>query len=136
MTKIDSSKKTEVWRSEMELQSKLYIWFYNEFPEFRILSKTVKTPRCLLMHNYLNPKNKIDGTKLVAAGLCKGFPDLTLNVSRGGHGALMIELKLPKQKPKKEQLEVHIALRLQGYHVVWCDSLEGAKNEILKYLKI
>lgn len=132
----NSSKKLEVWKSEQQLQSKLFIWFYNEFPQFRILSKSVKTPRSLLIHNYLNPKNKIDGAKLAASGLCKGFPDMTLHVSRRPYGALMIELKLPGEKPKSEQLEVHKALRAQGFHVVWCDSLAESKKEILKYLQL
>ncbi|MCP4502850.1 MAG: hypothetical protein GY822_23165 [Deltaproteobacteria bacterium] len=118
------------------MQSKLFIWFYNQYPEFRILSKNVKTPRCLLIHNYLNPKNKIDGAKLNAAGLCKGFPDLSLYVPRGDYFGLIIELKMPGEKPRPEQFDVINALRVQGYKVVWCDSLEQSKNEIINYLSI
>ena len=133
---MDKSKNTEVWRSELEMQSKLFIWFYNEFPQFRILSKNVKTPRCLLVHNYLNPKNKIDGAKLNAAGLCKGFPDLTLYVPRGQYFGLIIELKLPGEKPRAEQHDVMNVLIGQGYKVIWRDSLEESKKEIINYLNL
>lgn len=88
------------------------------------------------MHNLLNPKNAIDGAKLSAAGLCKGFPDLTLHVARGGFHSLHIELKQPGKKPKPEQLEVHEALRSQGSRVVWLDNLEEGKKEIQNYLEL
>ena len=132
----NSSKEKGIWKSELQLQSKLFQWFYNNYPEYRIKSKKIKTPRCLLIHNYLNPKNKIDGSKLIGAGLCKGFPDLTLYVSKGQYFGLIIELKLPREKPKPEQLETMDALRLQGYKVVWHDNLEDSKNEIINYLLI
>ena len=121
-------------KSELQLQALLFRWFYNSYPEFRILSKTVKNPRSLLIHNLLNPKNKIDGAKLVSAGLCKGFPDMTLHVPRGEYNALHIELKMPGNKPKPEQIEVHEALRKQGSKVVWLDDLEEGKKAIREYL--
>lgn len=128
------SKKSHGWKSELQFQSKLYQWFYNQHPHLRILQEDKKTMRCLLIHNYLNPKNKIDGAKLVGAGLCKGFPDMTLFVARGGYHAMMIELKLPGEKPKPEQREMFEALRAQGYHVIWTDDIDHAKLSITKYL--
>ena len=88
------------------------------------------------MHNYLNPKNAIDGAKLAAAGLCKGWPDLTLHVARGGFNALHIELKKPGNKPKAEQIEVHEVIRAHGGNVIWSDDLEGCKRNIIAYLTL
>ena len=127
---------TDEWKSELQFQSKLFIWFYNSFPEFRITSKKIRTPRSLLVHNYLNPKNAVDGAKLAAAGLCKGFPDLSLHVARGGYHGLMIELKLPSKKPRPEQFDVMNALENQGFKVVWSDDFEEVKKIIIDYLAL
>ena len=124
-----------VWKSELQFQAALYQWFYNKFPEFRIISKGVKTPRCLMIHNLMNPKNKVDGAKLAAAGLCKGFPDLSLYVPNTQYHGMVIELKLPGEKPRPEQIDVLNALSNQGFKTLWTDDIETAKKEILNYLE-
>ena len=90
------------YKSELQLQSKIYTWFYNKFPEFRIKStdKKTKQPRCLLVHNFLNPRSVQEGAKLGGCGLTKGLPDLTLLVPSGKYHALFIELKIGKNKPR------------------------------------
>lgn len=119
--------------SEIKIQAELYQWFYNKYPEFRILG--LKTPRCLLIHNFLNPRSSIEGVMLQGAGLTKGFPDLTLFVPSGGYAGLHIELKIKGEKARKEQIEVHEALIKQGYAVVTVDNLEDGQNAIIKYLE-
>lgn len=124
------------YKSELHLQSLIYRWFFSCYPEFRIKSKSIKTPRCLLIHNFLNPRSAVEGSKLNGCGLTKGFPDLTLFVKRGGYGALIMELKIEKEKPKPEQLEVFEALRAQGYFVTWSNNLEDAQKKINLYLNL
>ena len=126
------------YKSELKLQSNIYIWFYNNFPEYRIesKSKSVKQPRCLLVHNLLNAKSKIEAAKLAGCGLTKGLPDLFLAIpSKGFHG-LYIELKIGKEKPKDYQLEVMSKLESQGYCAQWTNNEEEAKKIITEYLNI
>lgn len=112
--------------TEAKLQSDLIIWFWNEFKEFR----------GLLYHNYNNPRNAINGAQLIALGLIKGNPDLTLAIPRGGYGALYIELKKPGEKPRKDQVKQMDRLTGAGNCVEWADNVEDAKAIILKYLTL
>lgn len=128
------------YKSELHLQQIIWLWFYNTYPEYRLPS-VGKIPRCLLIHNLLNPRSKVEGAKLVSCGLTKGFPDLTLFVAKKGYHALHIELKKPplhkglaSVKPRKEQLEVLGALEIQGYKCVVCDTHEDAQRVIIDYL--
>lgn len=121
------------YQSELQIQSLVWRWFYKTYPEYR-LPMVGRSPRCLLVHNLLNPKSRIEGAKLVGCGLTKGFPDLSLFVAKGGYHGLHIELKLPKQKARKEQIEVLEMLKIQGYQCVVCDSHDKAIAVIKKYL--
>jgi len=120
------------YKSELQIQQMVWTWFYNQYPQYR-LPAVGSNPRCLLVHNYNNPRSMVAGSKLVSCGLTKGFPDLTLNVPSNGYHALHIELKMPGEKPSKEQIEVHEGLRVQGYAVEVCDDHEKAIECILNY---
>lgn len=113
-------------KSEAKIQSELVVWFWNEFTEFR----------GLLYHNFSNPRNEINGAQLMALGLVKGNPDLTLAIPRGGFGALYIELKKAGEKPRPDQVKQMERLRSAGNCVEWADNVEDAKNIILKYLTL
>ena len=113
-------------KSEAKIQSEVIIWFWNEFKEFR----------GLLYHNFSNPRNAINGAQLVALGLIKGNPDLTLAIPRGGYGALYLELKVPGQKPREDQVKQINRLTAAGNLVEWADSSEEAKKIILNYIKL
>lgn len=125
----------EQYKSELQLQAICYQWFYNNYPQYRIKSQKVKVPRCLLVHNLLNAKSHVEAAKLNGAGLTKGLPDLVLYVPSQGYPALFIELKLPGEKPRPEQLEIFEALRAVGYKVAWVDTFEKFKNLIYEYLQ-
>ena len=113
-------------KSEAKIQSEVIIWFWNEFKEFR----------GLLYHNFSNPRNAINGSQLIALGLIKGNPDLTLAIPRGGYGALYLELKVPGQKPREDQVKQINRLKAAGNLVEWADSSEEAKKIILNYIKL
>lgn len=110
--------------TEAKIQSEVIIWFWNTFKEFR----------GLLYHNYSNPRNEINGAQLIALGLVKGNPDLTLALPRGGYGALYMELKKPGEQPRKDQVKQMDRLAAAGNLVEWADNVEDAKAIILKYL--
>jgi len=112
--------------TEAKIQSEVVIWFWNEFKDLR----------GLLYHNYSNPRNVVNGAQLLALGLIKGNPDLTLALPRGGFGALYLEMKKPGEKPRPDQVKQMERLRAAGNLVEWADNSEKAKEIILKYLTI
>ena len=125
-----------MYKSELDLQAKVWRWFYSEFPEYRVNSKDLKQPRCLLIHNLLNAKSVVEGAKLAGCGLTKGVPDLTLLVPKNGYGALFIELKIGNNKPEKHQKEYMERLETMGYKCCWVNNLDDAITHIKNYLGI
>ncbi|BAQ92532.1 Archaeal Holliday junction resolvase [uncultured Mediterranean phage uvMED] len=110
--------------SEAKIQAEIVKWFWNGYPEFR----------GLLYHNFNNPRNKVQGAHLVALGLMKGNPDLTLAIPRGKFGALYLELKKAGEKPRADQFKQMERLEKAGNCVAWVDSTDQAKELIEKYL--
>lgn len=137
---MPQNKEKIDYKSEMHLQSIIYKDFYSSYPELRIPQAKPKHPKCLLIHNFLNPRSVVEGAKLKACGLTEGFPDLTLFVARKGFHGLVIELKIPNkntgaiQKPRPEQKEVMKCLQNQSYLVTWCDNHHDAKEIFETYL--
>lgn len=125
----------EEYKSELEIQQKVYTWFYNTWKKYRLPAYKNK-PRSLLVHNLLNPKSVVEGAKLQGCGLTKGFPDLSLYIAKAGYHGLHIELKMPGKKARPEQWDVLHALEEQGYKVVVCDNHNDAIWEIDSYLKL
>lgn len=123
------------YKSELQLQSDIWKWFYNKYPEYRI-EKVGKQPRCLLVHNLLNAKSVVEASKLSSAGLTKGLPDLTLYVPRNGYNGLFMEIKLEDGgRPRKDQDTCMKSLSNQGYYCGCVNSLEDAKDMIKCYLE-
>lgn len=121
--------------SEAKMQSELWQWFYNSYPQYRFEpSEYTKKPRTLLVHNYNNPRNKIQGAMLAGIGLVAGFPDLTLYVPSNGFPGMMLELKKTGEVPRPEQMEVLDKLRAMGYYATWSNDLEECKKLIKNYL--
>ena len=113
-------------KTEAQHQAEVIIWFWNEYKEYR----------GLLYHNYNNPRNAINGAQLIALGLVKGNPDLTLALPRGDFGALYIEMKKPGEKPRESQVKQMDRLREAGNCVNWCDNSNEAIEIIKKYLAL
>lgn len=73
------------------------------------------------------------------AGVRPGYPDLLLDVARGGYHGLRIELKAPRAElgraPKlsPEQSAWIEWLRKQNYRAVVCEGWEAARDEIVAY---
>lgn len=114
------------YKSESQHQAAVVKWFWNTFTEFR----------GLLYHNFNNPRNQIQGAQLIALGLMKGNPDLTLALPRGEFGALYIELKKPGEKPRADQVKQMERLKNAGNKVTWADNAEEAAEIIVNYLNL
>lgn len=113
-------------KSEAKHQAEVILWFWNTYKEYR----------GLLYHNFNNPRNAIQGAQLIALGLIKGNPDLTLAIPRGDFGALYIEMKKPGEKPRESQVKQMDRLKAAGNAVEWADNSEEAIRLIKKYLSL
>jgi hypothetical protein len=72
--------------------------------------------------------------KLKAEGVKKGFPDLQLNLPRGGFAGLFIELKSLTGRTSPEQKEWLKRLNAGGNRAVVCKGWLAAQTEIINYL--
>ena len=77
-----------------------------------------------------------EGKRFKAEGVVAGVPDLCLPAASAGHlyCALMIEMKAPGSKPRKNQQEWARNALGKGPLVVWHDSWVAAAREICVYL--
>lgn len=123
---------------ESDEQAALFRWadeFKREYPELALLNGSLNGVHL----------SKAQAGKAKAAGMRKGFPDISLPVPRGGHHGLYIELKIkPYRNAKgkmvypqvsKEQQWWINALTGNGYRAVVCKGCDAARAEILTYLK-
>lgn len=77
--------------------------------------------------------------RLNAEGRRKGYPDLILDVKRGGYAGLRLETKRTDATPSDvsaEQRDWHRWLRSQGYHVVVCKGFPELQAAALAYLAL
>ena len=91
-----------------------------------------------MLHGSLNGVRLSIGqaVKAKAAGMKKGYPDITLDVSRCGYHGLRIELKKKKGgRVTPEQREWILNLQGQGYYACVCRGADHAKKIIIKYLR-
>jgi len=79
--------------------------------------------------------NKLRVIEAVRQGVRKGYPDIGLDVARGGYHGLRIEIKRERGgTTAPEQREWHEWLREQGLRVEVCKGFEEARDVLLEYL--
>lgn len=74
--------------------------------------------------------------KAKAAGMVRGFPDLSLLVQRRGYAGLFIELKVGDNRLTPEQRAWIKALNREGYYATTCWGAAQAWARVLWYLEI
>lgn len=84
-------------------------------------------------------RGKADAGRLKAEGVRPGILDLMLAVTRPNFDSkpfpgLFIEMKRKPNTPSKEQVEVMLYLRQQGYHCVVAWNFDEGKRAIEAYL--
>lgn len=86
-------------------------------------------------------RNKREAGKLKAMGVRRGYPDLTLLIPRGIYHGLLIELKVPELKTKKdggassEQIAWGIYLKENNYGYKLCHGWIDARDTLISYLE-
>ena len=115
--------------TEHDIQSTLIVWWHYQ-------SKKWKIPEQLL---YAIPngghRNIVTATKLKHEGVRAGVPDLFLAFPKSPYHGLYIELKKPKGRASRAQLEYIQMLRFYGYYTAICYGFDDAINIIKSYLK-
>ena len=101
--------------SEVKIQSQIFQWHWNNFPD----------ERGLLCYNLNNSANKIDGNRNKALGLIKGRADMVYYYKGK---AVMIELKNARGKQSKDQILWQELLESQGFMYVVIRSLQEFKE--------
>ena len=127
----EQPKKKRSHRSnEGKIQSDCFVWFNNTFPQYR----------GLLFHcpneNDRADSNPIQGAIRKSLGVWPGVADLICLIPRGGHGALLIEMKDEHGQQKPAQRVWQVAVEAQNYLYVICRSLEQFKEIISEYLAL
>lgn len=74
--------------------------------------------------------------KLKAEGVAPGYPDLLLDVARGGHHGLRIEMKSQTGRLSPEQIVWLNRLNARGYKAVMCKGWLEAKQVLEDYLDL
>lgn len=113
--------------SELSLQGLCYQWAYNTYPAVRGV-----------LHHIPNggKRTKQEAAQLKASGVVKGVLDLFLPMVRRGYVGLYIEMKLPGEKLRPEQLDFASKVVSNGYVVYRCDSFDGFRKVLEWYLGI
>lgn len=123
---VDKRRKSATWHgSEHDLQVAVFEWAANSgIPE---LDMMYAVPNGGHRHKAVAVRMKAEGVK-------PGYPDINLDVMRGGYGGLRIELKVGRNKPSQAQLEWLARLGKHGYKTALCYDLEQAQTVIVDYL--
>ena len=113
---------------EGKIQAECFQWFHNTFPQYR----------GLLFHcpneNDRADSNPIQGAIRKSLGVWPGVADLICLIPRGGHGALLIEMKDEHGTQKPAQKIWQKLVEAQGYRYEICRNLEQFKIIINEYL--
>ena len=116
-------------RQEEIEQTHLFTWAFYESAAHPELKNLFAVPNGGL-------RSKSEAARLKASGVKAGVPDIFLAVPKGGYAGLFIEMKVGKNKTRKDQDEWIERLMRAGYKCAVCYGFETARYEIEEYLKI
>lgn len=115
-------ENTITFATEQAMQAYCFKWFDNTFPEER-----------RMMHcNNNNSSDSRAGNKAKAVGVVKGVADLEWVIP---FGMIFIEMKLPGQVQKPEQIDFMNKVRARGHVYVIIYSFEEFREFVLKTIK-
>lgn len=116
--------------NEGRIQAECFAWFWNEFPQYRRLLFHVPN------ENDRADSNPIQGAMRKSLGVVAGVSDLILLLNRGGHGALLIEMKDEHGAQNTAQKEWQRLVEAHGYLYRVCRNLEEFKKIVVDYLAL
>lgn len=108
--------------SELELQTRIFQWAWNSYPELRTLFFHVPNG---------GKRNKVEAVQLKASGVVPGIPDLILTHPQ--KPALGVELKTPTGEQSPEQIKVQT---IWAHNYIICREFEAFKSIFSNYYAI
>lgn len=111
---------------ESELQRQCVRWFRLQYPYLKGLLFAVPNG---------GKRSPTEAAIMRAEGVTAGVSDLILLVPNADYHALCIELKYGSGKQTDSQMRWQIAVTMQGYRYVVCNSLEQFVETINNYIK-
>lgn len=116
--------------NEGRIQAECFAWFWNTYPNYRKLLFHVPN------ENDRADSNPIQGAMRKSLGVVAGVSDLILLLNRGGHGALLIEMKDEHGSQNTAQKEWQRLVESQGYKYCLCRNLAQFKEIVIGYLSL
>lgn len=114
-------------KGEARLQSDCVAWFGRQYPALSPLLFAVPNG---------GSRHKVEAVHLKQQGVKPGIADLVLLFPRGGHGALLIEMKYGKGRQSNTQKNWQLTAESAGYRYVICRTLEEFMLEVNRYLGV
>lgn len=116
--------------TEDNIQKNVLAWaFYQRYKDKRLAEYIHHSPNGGF-------RNEREGAKFKAMGVKAGYPDLIIDIAKGGYHGLRIELKTEKGKLLKHQKTRIALLESENYKCCVCYGLDSAINEIKRYLEL
>jgi hypothetical protein len=117
-------------RFEDNLQIACVKWFHYQYPKHIITS----FPAGFVFAGS-SDKRAITGKRMKDMGYLSGTPDLFIPTSKENYHGLFVELKVGKNKPNANQIEVMQKLKDNGFRCEVCYTIEGFIETVKDYLK-
>lgn len=125
--KYSNAMPNRTEESEQEAVMEWASWNTGKYPELEMLHHTANEGK----------RSKSNGAMLKRIGLAPGFPDLSLNVAKGGYHSLHIEMKRDREsRVSKDQKEWIAKLRKYDNFAIVCYSADEAIKALEWYLKL
>lgn len=116
---------------EYQIQIKVINWAKGEVYK--------NNPLALYLHHSPNggDRDEREAARFYAMGTKSGYPDLILDIAKGGYHGMRIELKRSDNDKESENQTTRIRLlREEGYHAVITKGYEATVAAISAYMKL
>ena len=110
------------------------------YDQVRVLDWLERNMKDVYRYTHATPngglRSKITAIKMVAEGQKKGYPDLSIDLARGGYHGLRIEMKHGFNRLTTEQIDWMSRLSDAGYYCFEARSPEEAIEAIKEYVSL
>lgn len=111
---------------------------HEHYSQVRVMDWLYRNMRYVYDHTHATPnggaRSKATASALQAEGLKKGYPDLSIDLARGGYHGMRIEMKYGSNRLTTEQVEWMVRLSEAGYYCLEARSFDEAISAIKGYV--
>ncbi|WGA68626.1 MULTISPECIES: VRR-NUC domain-containing protein [Escherichia] len=111
---------------------------HEHYEQVRVLDWLYRHMRYVYEHTHATPNGGLRGIrtaiKMVAEGQKKGYPDLSIDLARGGYHGMRIEMKQGNNRLTPEQIVWMTRLTEAGYYCFEARSADEAIKAITEYV--